>query len=969
MTKKGYYYLSGGFLAVLLLLWLAPKFLAGTAKEKVMQSAEKYINAKLSFKEIDVSLLANFPLLEVELSDFELLNKAPFEGDTLIYARSFSVSVDVWSVFSDEITVKSIAIKQPRVYLRVQKDGKANYDIAIEDSNQPITEESESTTKIALDSWLIEEGTIRYSDASLPCWAVLTGVHHEGSGELDAEIFDLETQTNVNSLSLNYNNVSYFNNNKLNANVVMDMNMATSTFKFKENTIKINDFAFGFEGLFSMPASGGFDMNVSYRAAEGSFKNLLSLIPAVFMKGYENIKTSGSLAFSGFVKGLYDDTKGKMPAFSLKLAVKDGFFQYPDLPSAVQGVQMNMSVDNTDGNLENTVLDVQQFSLRLGSNPISGKVRVKGLTDYFIDADINARVDLAELKSMFPMDSLDMKGIFSANVKANGLYSEAKSIVPSINAHATLEKGYLKSLAYPIPMENIELKATALNTSGKMPDTAIKLEKLTLLVDKNPFEIAGSVVNLDDYTYDLKIKGLLDLGKITKIYPIENTTITGQMAMDLVTKGKMSDIEASKYDKLPTSGQMKLSSFKYLSKDFPQGFIVSQSSISFTPERLIIHSFSGMLGKSDLNLKGHLQNYLGYGFHAAGLKETPEILVGNLSMNGKKFDANEWLEEEETPNPADEEPLTVFEVPKDVDFTIAASIDEVLYDNLTLKDLNGTLLVKNGTIRMNNLIFNTLGGTIRTSGLYDSRNVAKPLFDFDLDVLNMGLGLAAQNFNTVQTFAPIAKSVDGDFTTQFKMKGVLGQDMMPNLMTITGGGNALLKSAAFKQDPLMKSIVAQTGLKQLENSVLKDVAMKLSIREGRMHVAPYSFALGECVAGVEGSTGADGSIDYKMMMLVPKSLMANKIQEWFGLDVSKAQLEHLDLNFALKGTYAQPKITFDKALLQNQIKAAIKAEIKQEVTEQGKDLLQDILSDTTNKNLKDKVKDQLKDRWKKIKGK
>ncbi|TAF32665.1 MAG: AsmA family protein [Cytophagales bacterium] len=966
MKKRSYYYLAGGFALVLLLVWLTPKFFAGAAKEKVLTMSEKYVNAKITFKDIDLSLLSSFPDLEVGLENFEIHNKAPFEGDTLLKAKTFEICINFWSVFSDEIIIKSIDIEEPDVYVRVLKDGRANYDIAIPDNAaKPITEE-EGSSKIALDSWKITNGTIRYSDASLPCWVSLKGFNHSGSGELDSDLFDLVTQTDVDSLSLNFDNINYFNKNKLSAKVIMDMNMATSTYKFKENNIKINDFAFSFAGMFAMPASG-YDMDITFKAAESEFKNLLSLIPAVFMEGYESIKTSGSLVFEGFAKGTYDDTKNKMPAFGLKMGVKNGFLQYPDLPSAVQDIQMSMNIDNKDGNLENTTIDIQQFALKLGSNPVSGRLKLKGLTDYWIDADINAKVNLAELKTMFPMDSLDMKGLFGLNLKANGLYSEAKSVIPNINAKASLQQGYLKHLAYPIPMENIEMDATASNTSGKMADTSIELNKLILLVDKNPFEINGSIVNLDDYTYDLKVKGLLDLGKITKIYPIEKTTITGQMAMDLITKGKMSDIEASKYDKLPTSGKMSLKNFKYKSEDLPQGFNIDASEMTFTPERLIITSFLGSAGKSDLNITGHLLNYLAYGFHATGLKETPAILVGNMSLKSRKFDVNEWLAEEEAASTTTEEPLTVFEVPKDIDFTFNANIEEVLYDNLTLKNMTGTIIAKNGTVRMNNLIFNTLGGTIRTSGLYDSRNLAKPLFDFDLDILEMGLGNAAQNFNTVQTFAPVAKNVEGIFNTKFKMKGGLKQDMMPDLLSLTGGGSMLLKQASFKQDPLMKSIIAQTGLKSLENSTLMDLIMQFSIENGRMFVKPYSFALGECLAGVEGSTGVDGSIDYKMMMMVPKSLMASKIQDWFSLDVSKAQLDHLDLHFTLKGSYAQPRVSFDKTLLQNQIKAAIKAEVKEEVTEQGKELLEDILADTTNKNLKDKVKDQLKDRWKKIK--
>ena len=47
-----------------------------------------------------------------------------------------------------------------------------------------------------------------------------------------------------------------------------------------------------------------------------------------------------------------------LPAFKINLLAKDGMFQYPDLPEAVSNVQLNMLVENKDGIIDNTKIDI-----------------------------------------------------------------------------------------------------------------------------------------------------------------------------------------------------------------------------------------------------------------------------------------------------------------------------------------------------------------------------------------------------------------------------------------------------------------------------------------------------------------------------------------------------------------------------------------------------------------------------------
>ena len=50
------------------------------------------------------------------------------------------------------------------------------------------------------------------------------------------------------------------------------------------------------------------------------------------------MKTSGQAIFNGFVKGTYNNSQ--MPAYRINLDIKNGFFQYPDLPKPVKNINL-----------------------------------------------------------------------------------------------------------------------------------------------------------------------------------------------------------------------------------------------------------------------------------------------------------------------------------------------------------------------------------------------------------------------------------------------------------------------------------------------------------------------------------------------------------------------------------------------------------------------------------------------------
>jgi autotransporter translocation and assembly factor TamB len=265
-----------------------------------------------------------------------------------------------------------------------------------------------------------------------------------------------------------------------------------------------------------------------------------------------------------------------------------------------------------------------------------------------MNGNLKASLNLSELSQMFPMEGLEMKGQFSINASAKGVYDSLKKIIPAIDASMALSKGFIKSSEFPLPLEDLHFSTSINNTSGNMAETMIAIKDFGMLMDGEKFTADLKLQNLNDYTWDAKVNGGLDLEKITKIFPLEGMTLAGKVKANIQTKGKYSDLEASRYDRLPTSGNASLKDFKYNASDLPYSVTMSQAEATFDPQKIELKNTTGTIGKSDFALTGAINNYIGYLF---GSNET---IRGNLTFNSTFLDLNEFMTEtEETTSTTD----------------------------------------------------------------------------------------------------------------------------------------------------------------------------------------------------------------------------------------------------------------------------------------------------------------------------
>ncbi len=493
--------------SLILLLAILPFAFEGKIYEVVQKKANENLKATVSFSDVDLSLLRNFPHLRVTINDLKVVNHAPFENVTLANIKDFTVVINIKSLFTDNIEVTQILLDEPTMDVRVMADGTANYDITIPDSAKVVQpEEPSKPVNVALKKYAIEKGNIRYDDKSLAMVMDFKNLNHEGSGDLADAITTLSTYTTADETTFWFDGVTYASKaeTEIKADLLMDMDKMR--FEFKDNEIRLNQLYLQMNGWVNMPEED-IDMDIQFGATKTDFKNLLSMVPMEFAKDLEGVDASGKIELKGYVKGTYNDKS--MPGIGLNVGIENGRFKYPDLPKSVDDVQLKLAIVADMNNEDNTTIDMDKCHLSVGGNPVDMKLHLKTPeSDPYIDFMGKFNINLATLKDVIPIGKEEkLTGIIDADMMFKGHVSAAeKGKVADLQAQGKLditEMDYESdSLPYDILLHKMNLTFD--------PEQAL-LNQLDIKVGNSEMKMKGALSHYLEYAInDEKLIGSLD---------------------------------------------------------------------------------------------------------------------------------------------------------------------------------------------------------------------------------------------------------------------------------------------------------------------------------------------------------------------------------------------------------------------------------------------------------------------------
>ncbi|MES2545988.1 MAG: AsmA-like C-terminal region-containing protein [Bacteroidota bacterium] len=406
-----------GILILLLVvsLFAIPYFFKDEIKAKIAQAINEKVDAKVSFADADLSLFKNFPSANVTVDKLVIINKAPFEGDTLVSIGEINLKMSIKELFKgkdEAMNIEGFSTKDGLVNVIFNENGIGNFDIALKDDKKDDGKSDPLNLKI--NGYKIENYQIRYTDQKSKMKMVLSELNHEGTGDFAASKLDLDTKTTT-KVSFEMDKVNYMNNIALTLDAVLGIDLDKSIYTFKNNKAKINELPLEFDGFIQMVEAGQV-YDLKFKTPTSSFKNFLGLIPAAYASSLEGVKTTGDFTVNGYAKGMLTDTT--VPKFNIEIASNNGSFQYPNLPKSVQKIIIDTKIINETGLMNDTFVNLDKLSFQIDQDVFNAKANIKNIsTNALVDAALKGTVNLSNLSKAYPI-KLDkpLSGILNADV-------------------------------------------------------------------------------------------------------------------------------------------------------------------------------------------------------------------------------------------------------------------------------------------------------------------------------------------------------------------------------------------------------------------------------------------------------------------------------------------------------------------------------------------------------------------------
>ena len=918
MLKKVLKITGISLLSLIALAFVIPILFKKQITNLVKKQINKSLNAKVEFYDVELSLFRHFPKVSISISNLSVVGKDDFASDTLIGVKTLDASANLISVIKGKnIKVYSIFLESPRIHALVNKNGKANWDIAKEDATNATTNnDSGSAFQMNLKKYEISNGYLQYRDETTGINTEIIDFNHEGKGDFTKDVFTLSTNTKAADANFIYANIPYLKNVKAGIKADIQIDNKTNKYTFQTDNIVLNNLKLSSKGFFQIVNDSIYDMDISFSSPSNDFKDILSLIPAIYQKDFDKIKTGGKAVFNGFVKGTYSPTE--IPAYNVNLDVEDGFFQNPDLPKQLKNIRLALTINNPDGITDHTVITIPTGHFDLDNEPFDFRFLLKNPeTARFIDAAAKGKLDLSKVSKLIKLEEgTKLSGLVWADVFARGNLSaiENHSGPFAAGGFLDIQNLFYSSKNFPQPIHNGNMKVQIENNDGIADKTMVTISSAHIEVGQDPVDFSLVIRNpmsTGDFAGNAKGRFTLDnLKQFVKLDP--GTSISGSMNADLNFSGYKSAIEKSEYDKVNTTGMVDFRNIKYTSKDYPTGINVTKTDLSFNQKNIELNSLTGNYLNTNFTAEGALSNLVGYALQN-------QTLGGTLNVTADRMNLNDWLGTDTAASSANN-PSVPFLVPANINFIISTKLDKVKYDKVDYNNINGSLTLSDETIKLQNVKTEALDGMINFNGFYSTKtNKKEPDVAISYDIKDVDVQKAFYSFNTVQKLMPIGQFIAGKLSSQLSMTGKLNGDMMPDLSSLTGNGNLLLLQGILKKFAPLEKLASTLQIDELKQVSIKDIKNYIEFANGKVLIKPFTIKVKDIEMLIGGTHGFDQSLDYLIQMKLPRkylgaqgnALVNNLVTQASNRGVPVTIGDVVSLNINMRGTIANPTIKTD----------------------------------------------------------
>lgn len=600
--------------------------------------------------------------------------------------------------------------------------------------------------------------------------------------------------------------------------------------------------------------------------------------------GVKTVDLKGRYELHLLAEGIYTTTVQKLglrhmdtvvtsiPKFSLKSSFRNGYVKYARMNAPVKDIAFELDARCPDNNIKHASMQLTNLNASALSNYIKGYFKLSNTEGLEMDGSLQSKFHLSDLKQIYPVNGADLRGDLDIDVHTKGKYIPAGKMFPLTKASINLHNGYIQTKYYPHPVQDLQISANIINTTGTLSGMKIFIKPVSLKFEGESFMLKADLKNFTDLQYNISSQGTLDIGKIYKVFALKGYNASGLITTNFTLKGKQSDATAGRYDQLFNSGTMKVKDLALSSDLFPKPFIIKTGLFSFKQDKMNFDSFTANYGQSVIVMDGALSNVIDYAM------KPNSTLQGNFNLKSGLIVADDFMAFADGPPPsttaaataAKSAPSGVILVPANLNFQFAADVKKVKYNSMDINDVKGLMTVNNGQIILKQASFTLIGAPVVMDATYGSITPQQAFFDYHINAQNFDIKKAYHEIKLFHDMATSAKNASGIVSLDYKLSGKLNSNMNPVYPSLKGGGVLSLQQIKVKGFKLFGAVGKQTGHDSLSKpSNVSKVDIKTTIANNIITIERTKMRIAGFRPRFQGQVDFNGNLNLQFRLGLP----------------------------------------------------------------------------------------------------
>lgn len=432
------------YIAILLSIWLviviAGLIFSRSMQEKIIgvlsDQVSKHLTTEIHIRKSDIhfSVFKKFPLASIELRNVcfkvppsvNLNESIPVKGDTLLFAKSLFLQLNVKSLIKKTNELKRISLKDG--YVQILSDNKGNSSLDIIRKKE-ITDSTSFAAKI--DAFSVNNLTIYTSDKTNKSLSETFIKQGSASGSFSKDNFLIKLKTSGKVVKFQAKNQKIEPNQSFTIDTEID---------HSNNRFTINR---GYFNISNIP----FTVIGTITPGDNTLIDLLFSAKSIPLKQIDKNVLSGLIGETGFVprSGTIDIqstfigyTRYNLPSIKAIFSINKGIFFDTQRKLIYDNIHIVGNADNGRDHLpKSTTIRIDTFRFQCGNSWQTGKLKIQNLIEPRLTASLRGKVNLADMSGIIQIPDVQIvDGSFTNNIAIDG----------SINKNNNQNTDLLKSL-------------------------------------------------------------------------------------------------------------------------------------------------------------------------------------------------------------------------------------------------------------------------------------------------------------------------------------------------------------------------------------------------------------------------------------------------------------------------------------------------------------------------------------------